>query len=131
MLRISKVMTIANTPSLNASSRVLFISELDRSEIHIGFCWLGLIFPKLLYRIPLTRFPGFIWLIAAEFLLPTTNASGSRQGSEWADMSYVCWPLVTAAFKFGSRLIPASWERPASAVLEMSNGLVETCRHRI
>jgi hypothetical protein len=50
----------------------------------LGVCgelsWLSLVFPKLLYLIPLTRFPGFIWLIAAGFLLPTTNASGSRQG---------------------------------------------------
>jgi hypothetical protein len=25
---------------------------------------------KLLFLIPLTRFPGFLWLIAAGFLLP-------------------------------------------------------------
>ncbi|WP_063816462.1 hypothetical protein [Pedosphaera parvula] len=32
--------------------------------------WLDLITPKALLLIPLTRFPGFIWLIAAGFLLP-------------------------------------------------------------
>ncbi len=32
--------------------------------------WLNLAFPKLLFLIPLVRFPGFIWLIAAGFLLP-------------------------------------------------------------
>ena len=32
--------------------------------------WLSLIFPKLLFFIPLTRFPGFIWLIIAGFMLP-------------------------------------------------------------
>jgi hypothetical protein len=32
--------------------------------------WLNLIFPKALFLIPLTRFPGFIWLIATGFLLP-------------------------------------------------------------
>lgn len=32
--------------------------------------WLVIIFPKLLFLIPLTRFPGFLWLIAAGFLLP-------------------------------------------------------------
>ena len=32
--------------------------------------WLTLIFPKLLPLIPLTRFPGFIWLILIGFLLP-------------------------------------------------------------
>ena len=34
--------------------------------------WLSLIFPKLLFFIPLTRFPGFIWLIIAGFMLPKT-----------------------------------------------------------
>jgi len=32
--------------------------------------WLSLVFPKLLYLIPLTRFPGFIWMIITGFLLP-------------------------------------------------------------
>lgn len=31
---------------------------------------LTLIFPKLVFLIPLTRFPGFLWLIAAGFALP-------------------------------------------------------------
>jgi hypothetical protein len=34
--------------------------------------WLSMIFPKLLFLIPLTRFPAFAWLIAAGFLLPRT-----------------------------------------------------------
>jgi hypothetical protein len=33
---------------------------------------LNLVFPRVLYLIPLTRFPGFVWLIAAGFALPTT-----------------------------------------------------------
>jgi hypothetical protein len=32
--------------------------------------WLSMIFPKALFLIPLTRFPGFIWLIIAGFKLP-------------------------------------------------------------
>jgi hypothetical protein len=36
--------------------------------------WLEMIFPKLLFLIPLTRFPGFLWLIAAGFSLPTSVA---------------------------------------------------------
>jgi hypothetical protein len=32
--------------------------------------WFSLIFPRLLFLIPLTRFPGFIWLIIAGFTLP-------------------------------------------------------------
>jgi hypothetical protein len=37
--------------------------------------WLNLVFPKMLFLIPLTRFPGFIWLIATGFLLPKTMAA--------------------------------------------------------
>jgi len=35
--------------------------------------WLSMVFPKLLFFIPLTRFPGFLWLIAAGFLLPRSS----------------------------------------------------------
>jgi hypothetical protein len=37
--------------------------------------WLHLIRPSLLFLIPLTRFPGFVWLIAAGFALPKTARS--------------------------------------------------------
>jgi hypothetical protein len=44
----------------------------------IGVCgelsWFSLVFPKLIYLIPLTRFPGFIWLIVAGFMLPKATA---------------------------------------------------------
>ena len=30
----------------------------------------GILFPKALFLIPLTRFPGFVWLIAAGLSLP-------------------------------------------------------------
>ena len=39
--------------------------------------WLHLAFPKLLFLIPLVRFPGIIWLIAVGFLLP--KSKGVRQ----------------------------------------------------
>jgi hypothetical protein len=32
--------------------------------------WLSLVFPKLLFLIPLTRFPGFVWLTITGFILP-------------------------------------------------------------
>jgi hypothetical protein len=35
--------------------------------------WLHLAFSKLLFLIPLVRFPGFIWLIAVGFLLPKSR----------------------------------------------------------
>jgi hypothetical protein len=34
--------------------------------------WLDILFPKALLLIPLIRFPGFVWLIAAGFALPNT-----------------------------------------------------------
>lgn len=36
--------------------------------------WFNLIFPPVLFLIPLTRFPGSIWLIATGFALPKTAA---------------------------------------------------------
>ena len=41
----------------------------------------NLVFPKLLPLIPLTRFPGFIWLIAAGFMLPATRRQGASSKS--------------------------------------------------
>jgi hypothetical protein len=34
--------------------------------------WLDILFPKVVFLIPLTRFPGYIWLIAAGFAMPNT-----------------------------------------------------------
>lgn len=34
--------------------------------------WLDILFPKAVFLIPLTRFPGFVWLIAAGFALPNS-----------------------------------------------------------
>jgi hypothetical protein len=39
--------------------------------------WLNLVFPQVLFLIPLVRFPGFIWLISAGFALPKTIARPS------------------------------------------------------
>ena len=41
--------------------------------------WLDILFPKALPLIPLTRFPGFVWLIAAGFWLPRTIANERSQ----------------------------------------------------
>jgi hypothetical protein len=38
-----------------------------------------LVFPKLLFLIPLVRFPGFIWIIAVGFLLPKTRRPASAE----------------------------------------------------
>jgi hypothetical protein len=40
--------------------------------------WLNLVFPKALFLIPLVRFPGFIWLIATGFALPSSVAPASH-----------------------------------------------------
>ncbi len=42
--------------------------------------WFNLVFPKALFLIPLVRFPGFIWLIATGFMLPSAVAQPSRPG---------------------------------------------------
>jgi hypothetical protein len=34
--------------------------------------WINLLTPKALFLVPLTRFPGFVWLIAAGFVLPNS-----------------------------------------------------------
>jgi hypothetical protein len=39
--------------------------------------WFNLVFPKALFLIPLVRFPGFIWLIATGFMLPSAVAHPS------------------------------------------------------
>jgi hypothetical protein len=43
--------------------------------IVLGVCgqlsWLNIMFPQALFLIPLTRFPGFVWMIAMGFALPT------------------------------------------------------------
>jgi hypothetical protein len=42
--------------------------------------WLNLEFPSTVLLIPLTRFPGFVWMIAVGFALPaTTKATGRSQ----------------------------------------------------
>jgi hypothetical protein len=38
-----------------------------------GFSTLSLLFPSALFLIPLTRFPGFIWMIIAGFKMPKTR----------------------------------------------------------
>jgi hypothetical protein len=35
--------------------------------------WLSMLQPMMMLLIPLTRFPGFIWLIVAGFKLPKTK----------------------------------------------------------
>jgi hypothetical protein len=39
--------------------------------------WINLIVPKALFLVPLTRFPGFVWLISAGFAMPKTVARSS------------------------------------------------------
>lgn len=58
-----------------------FLKLLPRWVIVLGMIlavagelsWLNLAFPKLLFLIPLVRFPGFVWIIAVGFLLPKSR----------------------------------------------------------
>jgi hypothetical protein len=40
--------------------------------------WFGLIAPRFDILIPLTRFPGYLWIIAAGFALPRTRMVSAR-----------------------------------------------------
>lgn len=40
--------------------------------------WLALVAPRAAFLIPLTRFPGFLWMIAAGFALPKVNVRNSN-----------------------------------------------------
>ena len=42
--------------------------------------WFSLFIPNALFLVPLTRFPAFVWLIAAGFALPKTTARVSAAG---------------------------------------------------
>jgi hypothetical protein len=44
--------------------------------------WLSLVFPNLLFFIPLTRFPGVLWLIAIGFLLPRSGAEARQRRAQ-------------------------------------------------
>jgi hypothetical protein len=46
--------------------------------------WLFLMIPAALPLVPLTRFPGFVWLIAIGFALPASIASSSPTGASQA-----------------------------------------------
>ena len=41
--------------------------------------WFSLFFSRATFLVPLTKFPAFVWLIAAGFALPTMTARVSRQ----------------------------------------------------
>ena len=43
--------------------------------------WFSLILPKALFLIPLTRFPAFVWLIAAGFKLPKSIIRAASAGA--------------------------------------------------
>jgi len=43
--------------------------------------WLNLVTPRALFLVPLTRFFGFAWLIAAGFALPNTVERRARAAS--------------------------------------------------
>ena len=42
--------------------------------------WLNIEFPSALFLVPLTRFPGFVWMIAMGFALPSTRTRQPEGG---------------------------------------------------
>lgn len=43
--------------------------------------WLSIEFPSAIYLIPLTRFPGFVWMMAMGFALPSTRTRQLEGGA--------------------------------------------------
>ncbi len=43
--------------------------------------WLNLEFPAAVFLVPLTRFPGFVWMIAIGFALPSARARSTSGGA--------------------------------------------------
>lgn len=41
--------------------------------------WFNFVEPKALFLVPLTRFPGFVWLIAAGFSMPVRRPVASSR----------------------------------------------------
>ncbi|WP_263351100.1 hypothetical protein [Acidicapsa acidisoli] len=58
--------------------------------------WFHLISPGALFLIPLTRFPGFVWLIALGFVLPRTRMSSLRQSFSNGSSDVHAGPLQPA-----------------------------------
>jgi hypothetical protein len=62
-----------------------WISVLGLALAAIGeLSWLSLIIPGALFLVPLTRFPGFVWLIAAGFALPAARLAAAGPGARRA-----------------------------------------------
>src|SRR5262249_14424876 len=70
--------------SVTAGFRRLLPRWLVTSGLVLAVCgelsWLSLVFPALLFFIPLTRFPGFLWLITTGFLLPRSSGEARVRG---------------------------------------------------
>ena len=68
--------------SISGGFRRLLPKWLVISGIGLGIVgelsWFSLVVPNALFLIPLTRFPGFIWLIATGFMLPKTALPKTR-----------------------------------------------------
>jgi hypothetical protein len=44
-------------------------------------CWLNIELPQAVFFIPLTRFPGFVWMIAVGFAMPKAARTAARQAA--------------------------------------------------
>jgi hypothetical protein len=71
--------------SASIADRLRFLGAhvAGTSNIALAVCgelsWLNLLAPQFLPLVPLTRFPGFVWMIAVGVALPTTRAGARRQ----------------------------------------------------
>lgn len=67
--------TAHREPDMQANERILHRAAL---AVVGELSWLSLVLPGATFLIPVTRFPAFVWLIAAGFALPTTRSARSE-----------------------------------------------------
>jgi hypothetical protein len=79
------LMAGVSVPALIMKLMPRWISVLGLALAAIGeLSWLSLIIPGALFLVPLTRFPGFVWLIAAGFALPAARLAAAGPGARRA-----------------------------------------------
>src|SRR6266700_1606530 len=67
----------SSAPLSTSARRFPWGSSRRRLAVCGELSWLNLVMPQALFLVPLTRFPGFVWLIAAGPALPNTIGRGA------------------------------------------------------
>ena len=73
---------LLHTPIPEAKLKLITDAAVAGLAVAGELSWLNLVSPQALLLIPLVRFPGFLWLIAAGLALPKTIARVASWGTE-------------------------------------------------